>query len=155
MNTYPTLDEIRETIKTKGLVGQATILEIDHTTEGRCYIGVKVSRREYEAHMAAHAAGGVRRIVAEHSALTAAEAAQAAAELDAQIARGLRAATRCERCGDYVDGNTAYSQREGSHGILTHYCATCARVLGAVGGGEYTAMQARAVDVDRPERETK
>lgn len=56
----------------------------------------------------------------------------------------------CERCGVHVDGNICYQQAEHTTlsgrriAVTAYYCDGCKALLQAIGGGEHSAMQARA-----------
>lgn len=68
---------------------------------------------------------------------------------------------RCERCTEKLDTRKTYGQMEWTRfggkkvKVMTHYCDSCRRVLAAVGQGEVTELQQRAVEVPSIERAFK
>jgi hypothetical protein len=130
MKTRRTLEEAREMAKTANAL---TVLEIEHETEGRCYIAARAYRSVVDRYLAEGKLPGVTRIIADYP-----------------VTEPVVEPTRCDRCDAVVDPATAYSQQQttrcGSSKVkyTAHYCDDCARLLQAVGMGEHTAMQERA-----------
>lgn len=137
MTTHKSIEAARGAAKTTPEVH--CIIEIDHATEGRCYIGCKAPMKSLEIALRNKPMVEIKKLVAEHSILTASETA-AIREKD------LLEHTKCERCGKKIDGNTAYSQQESFQRmrVTAWYCDACRKLLAMIGQGEYTALQERA-----------
>jgi hypothetical protein len=137
MTTHKTLDAARMAAKANAEI--RFILEIDHATEGRCYIGVKVPMEALKIALYRKPMAEIKRLVAEHTTLTAEEI---------RIAREqyLRENTKCDRCGTQIDGNIAYSQQERfmNSTVTAWYCAACVGLLRNIGMGEFDGLQERA-----------
>lgn len=140
MNTYKTLDAARAAKTTDTL----KIVEIEHKTEGRCFVCCKVPMAVLAGALKRNQLPEVKALVAEHHAET-------DAEIEEIKAKALENC-RCERCGVKVNGKTAYSQKEWAFfggkrvQVNTCYCDSCRRVLTTVGAGEATPMQERATE---------
>jgi len=140
MNTYKTLAAARAAKTTETV----RIVEIEHVTEGRCFVCVKVP-------MAVLAGAIKRNQLPEVKALVSEYPAETDAEIEAIKTAALENC-RCERCGVKVNGKTAYSQKEWTFfggkrvQVNTCYCDSCRRVLTTVGAGETTPMEERATD---------
>ena len=141
MTTHETLEQARDAAAS--VAAAAAIIEIDHATQGRCYIVAKCGVDALRKALAARPMPEIQRVIADHDTLTEADRAARTAEL-------LRTETRCERCHKQIDGNTAYSQEERtswggrSVRVTAYYCDSCRSLLQSIGAGEYTDMQARA-----------
>jgi len=136
MTTHKTLDGARMAAKS----GQVrSIVEIDHATEGRCYIGVRATMAALNVALAHKPMAEIKRLIAEHTILT-------DTEIAASREQALRDHTHCERCAKKIDGNAAYSQQERymGHAVRAWYCEPCRNLLANIGVGEYTALQERA-----------
>jgi hypothetical protein len=140
MKTHKTLEDAREA-KTTEVV---KIIEIEHVSEGRCFIGCKVPMAMLTAAIKRTPHPEVKTLVAEYSP-----------ETDEEI-EAIKAAAmgncRCERCGEKVNGKTAYSQKEWAYfggkrvQVTACYCNSCKQVLTTVGAGEVTPMEERATE---------
>lgn len=64
----------------------------------------------------------------------------------------LRDNSTCDRCHKHVDGNIAYKQEERMRvngtllPVIAYYCDGCKSLLGQIGIGEHSALDARASD---------
>jgi hypothetical protein len=143
MTTYPSLQTARADAPAKGAI---TIIEIDHVTDGRCYIGSRVPMTTLATHLGHPSLADIARLITEHNVRT------------EQIERHDET---CERCGCQVDGATSYRQQEwtrlvGSRVQVTaYYCMRCAGLLGSIGQGEYTGLAEHATDIPSVELTTK
>lgn len=148
MTTHRTIADARAAAKIDTRVRY--IVEIDHTSEGRCFLGVMVPMNTLAVALRNKPMPAILRLVAEHPVLTDAETAEARAQ-------ALRDHTNCERCGQQIDGNTAYSQHEwfGKVKVVAYYCVPCRQLLSAIGAGEYTELQERASARHSQDPETK
>ena len=147
METHKSLDEARAAAKVNPSI--ARIIEINHSTEGRCFIKAKAPMETLRIALKSKPMAEIKSLIAEYPVLTEAETAEARRE-------SLRH-ERCERCGKEVDGKTAYSQQEWYRGVRVsaYYCDSCHRLLSAIGAGEHTALQERATERHSVEPETK
>ena len=131
MKTYKTKEEARET-KANGAI---TIVEIEHTTEGHCYIGVKASFDVFKQAIEAKGHPEIGSIIAGHD-----------------IFEAIQAVHHCDRCGAIVSG-AAYQQQEWTRfggqrvKVIARYCQGCADTMMAIGVGEYSVMQERAANI--------
>lgn len=137
MTTHKTLDAARTAAKGNREIRY--IAEIEHATEGRCYIGLRTTMAGLAVALKTKPMAEINSLVAEHAILTDSEIATARD-------RALRDRNKCERCGKKIDGNTAYSQQERymGHAVTAWYCEPCRNLLGNIGLGEYTGLQERA-----------
>jgi hypothetical protein len=137
MTTHKTLDAARIAAKSDRQV--RSIVEIDHATEGRCYIGVRATMAALNVALAHKPMAEIKRLVAEH-------ATQTAEEIKTAREQVLRDHTKCERCAKKIDGNAAYSQQERymGHAVRAWYCEPCRRLLSNIGMGEFDGLQERA-----------
>jgi len=141
MTTHETLEQARDAAAS--VAAAAAIIEIDHATQGRCYIVAKCGADALGKALVARPMPAILSVIGDHDILTDADRA-------ARTAEWLRTETRCGRCKEQIDGNTAYQQDErarfgGRVVIVTaHYCESCRSLLQSIGAGEYTDMQARA-----------
>ena len=137
MTTHKTLTDARTTAKANSEIRY--ILEIDHTSEGRCYIGVKAPLAALKIALDRKPMAEIKRLIAEHTTLT-------TEEIKAAREQALRENTKCERCAKKIDGNTAYSQQEQymGHKVTAWYCESCRRLLSNIGMGEFDGLQERA-----------
>ena len=71
LQIHKTLEDTR--IAAKAIPGIHCIIEIDHTTEGRCYIKAKVSMKNLEFALRAQPMPEIRRLIAEYSVRNEAE----------------------------------------------------------------------------------
>jgi hypothetical protein len=140
MKTYKTLDQAREA-KTTEVV---KIIEIEHATEGRCFIGCKVPMAVLAGALKRKPMPEIKRLVAEYTTET-------DAEIEEIKAKALENC-RCERCGVKVNGKTAYSQKEWANfcgkrvQVTACYCNSCRQLLTTIGAGEVTPMEERATE---------
>lgn len=157
MQTHTTLNDARDAARGDSSI--KAIAEIDHATNGRCYIKLKCTvdqLRNVLADPRNKQLPELTRIVDEHDVLTSDERSAADASEEAKR-RAARANCKCDRCGTAVDGNTCYSQKEWARlggarvQINAYYCADCAKLLNAIGAGERTEMQERAAFVPSSE----
>lgn len=155
MQTHKTLEDAR--IAAKAERGIDCIVEIDHATEGRCFIKARVPMKNLESALKTNPKPEILRLIAEHSILTKSELAENEIKLAALREEYLRNNTRCERCGKRIDGNTAYSQQEwvGKHKARAFYCEPCRALLSAIGQGESTDLEERSRARPRYEPYTK
>lgn len=137
MQTHKTLEDAR--IAAKAIPGIHCIIEIEHATEGRCYIKAKVPMKHLGLALKAQPMPEIRRLIAEYSVRT-------EAEIVADREQYLREHIHCGRCRKQIDGNTAYSQQEwfGKTKVVAFYCDSCHALLSAIGAGEFTELQERA-----------
>jgi len=153
MNIYQTLEGIRAKIATlpKNRVECVLLVETDDGETG--YVGFTVSRPELEPRLRELK---IRKILAEHTVQTADEILADAIAEQARFAEIMASPVECDGCRAEMP-RTGYWQWEGSQWGLAkaYYCETCRRVLGAVGAGEYTALQERAGEPASIEAETK
>ncbi len=128
MKTYKTKEEARETKANRAI----TIVEIEHTTEGHCYIGVKANFDIFTKAIEAKGHPEIRSIIAGHD-----------------IFEAIQVVHHCDRCGAIVSG-AAYQQQEWTRfgnqrvKVTARYCQGCANTMRTIGAGEYTAMEERA-----------
>ena len=148
METYASLGEARKAAAQRTDVH--AIIEIEHATEGACYICARGPMARLRMALADQPMPEIARLISEHKP-------KSEAEYAAERERHLRDDCRCERCGARVDGSTAYSQVERSRWgeVTAWYCEACRQLLQAVGAGEYSAMDERAAAGEPVERETK
>lgn len=139
MTTHKTLEDARIAAKGMPEVMLSCIIEIEHTTEGRCYIKSKAPMANLAVALQQKPMPEIRRLVAEHSILT-------ESEIASTREKALREHIKCERCGKKIDGNTAYSQQEWYRKmrVTAFYCEPCRALLASIGAGEYTELQERA-----------
>lgn len=139
MKTYKTLAEAREA-KTPEIM---TIIEIEHTADGICYICAKCTIEVLRNALTRKPMPEIVRLIAEHSVRT----DQEITELEQEIAD-----YHCRRCGEKVDKSTAYCQREwGMLGdskvqVNAYYCDRCRDLLQAIGAGESSEMNQRKAE---------
>jgi hypothetical protein len=147
MKTYPTLDAAR--LSTDG-DGVQKIAEIEHATEGRCFIRIKCAVATLRVALAGKPMAEIKSLIAEHPPHTPAQDAARREEI-------LRTSTKCERCAKKIDGNTAYSQQEQymGHKVTAWYCDSCRGLLANIGMGEFDGLQERASAGGSRERYTK
>ena len=131
LTTYTSLDEAR----INATPDTSCIIEIEHVTDGRCYIRARASINVMRAAQHRYPITEILDIIGEHTV-----------ETPEQIESALREHCCCERCGKQLAVAGSYHQQEQSRwGIVTaYYCESCRRVLTAVGAGERTAMVDRA-----------
>lgn len=141
METHKTLEEARAEAKKRTDI--RCIIEIDHATEGRCFVKAKAT---IDTLKRVPKPKEIKGFIAQHEILTEAEAAE-------KVKKYLREHTNCERCGKKIDGNTAYHQKEWYMGqrCETYYCDDCHGLLSQIGIGEHTELEERAAS--RPSRE--
>jgi hypothetical protein len=139
MTTHKTLEEARIAAKATTDVVLVCIIEIEHSTEGRCYIKCKAPMASLALALREKPMAEIRKLIAEHSLRT-------EAEIAADREQYLRERIKCDRCGKKIDGNTAYSQQESymRTRVTAFYCEPCRALLAGIGEGEYTALQERA-----------
>lgn len=135
--TYKTLDEART-----GASQAVAIIEIDHATEGRCFIGCRASINVMRRALADRPMPEIVRLIASHTTRT-------PENIKADRQHDLKTNTRCDRCSTKVDGTTCYHQRETGNlagsavPVTAYYCSGCETMLKAVGHGEQTEMENR------------
>ena len=122
MTTHKTLDAARIAAKSDREI--RSIVEIDHATEGRCYIGVRSTMAALDVALTHKPMAQIKRLVSEHATRT-------AEEIKTAREQALRDHTKCERCNAKIDGNTTYSQQERYMGakVTAWYCESCQRLL--------------------------
>ena len=137
METHKTLESARAAAKANSEI--RFVLEIDHIGEGRCFIGVKAPMAALKIALDRKPMAEIKRLVAEH-------AIQTAEEIKSASETALRDRTKCERCGNKIDGNIAYSQKERyiRHTVTAWYCDSCRGLLANIGMGEFDGLQERA-----------
>ena len=148
MTIHQTLEAARAAAK--DINGAAYIMEIEHATQGNCYIVAKCNLACLKAAMQRSPLPEISRLIAQHDLLT-------AAEISEQRTSALRERTTCERCQAKIDGNTAYNQQELYRGtkVIAYYCESCRHLLTQIGLGEYTDLQARGSEGGSREPYTK
>ena len=137
MTTHKTLETARTAAKVNSEI--RFVLEIDHATDGRCFIGAKAPMAALQIALDRKPMAEIKRLIAEHTTLT-------AEEIQITREQALRENTKCERCGKRIDGNTAYSQQEQymGHKVTAWYCDSCRGLLANIGMGEFDGLQERA-----------
>ncbi len=137
MTTHKTIEDARAAAKANPAV--LRIIEINHASEGRCFIGCKAPLKSLEIALRNKPMPEITGLIAEYPVRT-------ESEIASEREQYLRDNTKCERCGKKIDGNAAYSQQEwfGQARVVAHYCDSCRALLSAFGAGEYTELQERA-----------
>jgi len=137
MTTHKTLETARTAAKANSEI--RFILEIEHASEGRCFIGVKAPMASLRIALDRKPMPEIKRLLAEH-------ATQTTGEIKTAREEALRERTKCERCAKKIDGNTAYSQQERylGHTVTAWYCDACRGILANIGMGELDGLQERA-----------
>lgn len=147
MTTYKTLEDARRGVPCKVIA----IIEIDHKTEGRCFVGCLTTADGLKRSLKqSRQPSDIVKVICGHSVKT-------PEQIETERRADLHDHTSCERCGCKIDGNVAHHQSEWRHlggsrvQVTAYYCDPCRRVLQAVGQGELSAMEARACEI--PSRE--
>ncbi len=161
--TGATLEEVQQRLKREGIQGKVqTILEIEFEGVGRRYMAIVTSPQMFASGIEKHGVTNIVRVYGSHPVLSDEDRAADDAEIAREAREDLRNDTHCAGCLTKIDGTMAYNQMEwmrcgdgGEVRVRTYYCESCVTVLGAVGGGELSALEAWRTDVGGPELETK
>ena len=135
MMTHKTLDAARA-INGDGAVA---IAEIEHSSDGRCYIRIKAAMDILRTALAVKPMPEIVALIAEHPAMSMEQAATYRISQEAGQSEDLRNNTRCHGCGKQIDGTVA----RGHEGlmylggrqakVMDLYCDTCYNVRSAMG----------------------
>jgi hypothetical protein len=159
MKTFVSLEAAREYAATNRDVRE--IAEIEHASEGCCFICTLAPFAALKAHLEQRPNPEIKRLIAGHDKLTPEQRQAKEAADQAEHERYLREDTRCERCGQKIDGNTAYHQEEWTRfggkkvKCIAYYCDPCRHLLASCGDGEMSDLEHRAAHVPSPEPYTK